>query len=69
MASNSCSTSPSSSIDGMWPLGLTFRNSGERVWSGAPGGLGVGQAVVLDHRHVLEGQAELVGQPDVARRA
>ena len=31
--------------------------------------LGVRQPVELHHRHVLEGDAELVGQPDVARGA
>ena len=68
MASDSCSTSPSSSIDGMWPLGLTFRNSGDLVCT-TPAGGGVGQAVALHDRHVLEGEAELVGEPDVARGA
>ena len=33
MASDSCSTRPSSSIEGTWPLGFTFRNSGDLVLS------------------------------------
>jgi hypothetical protein len=43
MASDSCSTSPSSSIEGMWPLGLTFRKAGERVLIGASGASAFGR--------------------------
>jgi len=43
MASDSCSTSPSSSIDGMWPFGFTFRNAGDLVCSVASAALASGR--------------------------
>ena len=69
MASDSCSTSPSSSIVGTWPLGLTFRKSGDLRVQTTLGGDRRREPVALHHRHELEGDAELVGQPDVARGA
>ena len=42
MAKDSCSTKPSSSIDGIRPFGLTARKAGDPVFSGASGASGRG---------------------------